>query len=62
MGDGEEPERAIYRELFEETGIPDHELELIQKSKKWYGYGLPRQRWEPKFRRGQVQKWFFLIT
>lgn len=33
---------ALYRELFEETGLKESDVKLIAESKKWYSYTLPK--------------------
>lgn len=56
---GEEPLRAAYREIFEETGMES--LKLIEEAPGWIKYDLPPDRigitWNGKYR-GQKQKWF----
>ena len=59
IDDGEDPERAALRELYEETGITS--AEIIAQSHTWYHYDLPAhligRAWNGRFR-GQKQKWF----
>lgn len=55
---GEEPLQAIYRELFEETGIGQNDLELIQPHSEPLAYELPAELRQSKTGRGQVQYWF----
>lgn len=55
---GEEPLQAIYRELFEETGIREADLELIQYLPEPLVYELPVDIRKSKTGRGQVQYWF----
>lgn len=57
----EYPEKAVFRELEEETGT--NRAEIIAKSKRWRTYDLPEELigklWGGKYR-GQRQKWFAL--
>ena len=60
---GESPEEALFRELEEEVGLLEKDVELIASTKKWLKYVLPK-----KYQRGrnhpvcigQKQKWFML--
>jgi putative (di)nucleoside polyphosphate hydrolase len=54
----EEPTGAALRELQEETGISADQVELIAECPEWLAYELPREMWNSKTGRGQVQKWF----
>ena len=58
----ETPEQACLRELEEETGILSN-YKIIDKTKNWYSYDLPRnlqkKLWSGKYK-GQVQQWFIL--
>ncbi len=57
----EDPEKAAYRELFEETSIKS--VELIRAADGWFTYDLPLElvgvSWKGRYR-GQKQKWFAL--
>lgn len=62
--DGEEsPRDAMYRELWEETGLKPEHVELVSETDDWLSYDLPK-----RYRRnnaaplcvGQKQKWFLL--
>ena len=59
IDEGESPQQAAVRELYEETGIKN--AEIIAESQGWYDYDLPShlvaQLWKGKYR-GQTQKWF----
>ena len=57
---GEEPLDAVYREVFEETGIDPADLEHIATHPEWLAYELPKEARAAKTGRGQVQKWFLL--
>lgn len=62
---GESAEQAMYRELYEETGLRAEQVQLLGQTKSWLAYRLPL-----RFRRlrrqgmvqciGQKQKWFLL--
>jgi putative (di)nucleoside polyphosphate hydrolase len=54
----EEPLQAIYREILEETGIRENDLELIQYLPEPLVYELPVEIRQSKTGRGQVQYWF----
>lgn len=54
----EEPLQAVYRELFEETGIRENDLELLGYHPEPLAYELPAEFRKPKTGRGQVQYWF----
>ena len=59
----EDPEAAMYRELYEEVGLKSHDVELIGRTSKWLRYELPeryiRKRSYPVCI-GQKQIWFML--
>jgi putative (di)nucleoside polyphosphate hydrolase len=59
MDEGEEPEQAARRELFEETGV--RSISIIAQASDWLLYDLPRHligiAWEGRYR-GQKQMWF----
>ncbi len=59
VDEGEEPEDAARRELFEETGV--RSASIIARAKDWLVYDLPEEligfAWEGRFR-GQKQMWF----
>lgn len=54
---------ALFRELYEEVGITEKDVEIIYRTRKWNTYKLPkkylRYNIEPLVI-GQKQKWFFL--
>lgn len=60
---GEDEDDAVYRELFEETGMPSHSLKIINKSSKYFYYNLPyklqKKFWGGKYL-GQKQRWYLL--
>jgi putative (di)nucleoside polyphosphate hydrolase len=59
----ETPEQALYRELDEEVGLDETQVELLAGSRDWLSYRLP-----PRYQRhdsqpvciGQKQRWFLL--
>ncbi|WP_111658370.1 RNA pyrophosphohydrolase [Isoalcanivorax indicus] len=66
MMPGETPEQTLYRELEEEVGLTEADVELLGSTEGWLSYRLPR-----RFLRrrrdddsplciGQRQKWFLL--
>lgn len=60
---GESPEEAMYRELHEEVGLEESDVQVLGSTKDWLRYRLPE-----KFQRrgskplciGQKQRWFIL--
>ena len=61
--EGETPEQAMYRELGEEVGLEESDVEMLACTGGWLKYRLPpqfmRHRKNPNFV-GQKQKWFLL--
>lgn len=59
INEGETPEEAVLRELFEETSIKS--VEILAESRQWRTYDLPDhladKLWQGAYR-GQKQKWF----
>ncbi len=59
IDEGEEPEQAARRELFEETGV--RSISIIARTTDWLVYDLPAHlvgiAWEGRYR-GQKQMWF----
>jgi len=60
---GETPLEAAYRELVEETGIPQTAVELLAEAPDWITYDLPADLvpriWKGRYR-GQRQRWFLM--
>ena len=63
MVEGESPEEAMYRELHEEVGLMEADVELLSITRDWLRYRLPdkfvRKNSLP-FCIGQKQRWFLL--
>lgn len=63
IDDGEEPQDAAIRELFEETGIASELVDIIAQSRDEHFYDLPDELlgklWKGKWR-GQRQYWFLM--
>lgn len=59
----EEPEAAMYRELYEEVGLKNHHVQLIGRTRDWLRYELP-ERYIRKHSFplciGQKQLWYIL--
>ncbi|VAW69551.1 Adenosine (5')-pentaphospho-(5'')-adenosine pyrophosphohydrolase, partial [hydrothermal vent metagenome] len=59
----ESPSQAMYRELFEETGLCPEHVQLLGKTRKWLRYRLPKwmvRRNSLPVCIGQKQIWFVL--
>lgn len=59
---GESVEAALYRELNEEVGLEEEDVELLGSTRSWLRYSLPakyRRRTAPACV-GQKQRWFLL--
>lgn len=63
INDGETPEQAMFRELYEEVGLRPEDVKILYVSKTWLRYRLPRRllriEQNSKFV-GQKQRWFLL--
>ncbi len=55
---GEAPLDAVKREVKEETGIPEKNLDLVADLRPLLVYELPPEYRNEKIGRGQVQHWF----
>lgn len=63
LDDGEGPEQAMYRELYEEVGLRQEDVEIIYCTKQWLRYKLPKRLIRNDSKPvciGQKQKWFLL--
>lgn len=62
--EGETPEQAMYRELYEEVGLKPEHVKVVVSSRQWLRYKLPKRlvRWESPtpICIGQKQRWFLL--
>ena len=63
IDEGESPQQAMYRELYEEVGLSSKDVTVLGVSRNWVRYKLPkrliRQGSNPVCI-GQKQKWFLL--
>lgn len=61
VDEGEAVETAVRRELWEETGVESHHVQLLARSREEHFYDLPEEligrMWGGKYR-GQRQTWF----
>lgn len=59
---GEEEAEAAVREMQEEVGFSDEDVETLLRPlgthPGWFAYQLPKDRWSRKCGRGQTQKFF----
>ena len=61
IAENESPEDALYRELREEIGLQDHDVEIVGCTSGWLRYRLPKRFLRYRSRPlciGQKQKWF----
>ena len=59
----ERPVEAMYRELYEETGLRPEDVEILGQTRRWLRYRLPRYMVRRRSRPlciGQKQRWFLL--
>lgn len=60
---GETPKEAMYRELWEELGLFEHQVRIVGRTESWLYYNVP-ENWIRKdlrgIYRGQKQIWFLL--
>jgi putative (di)nucleoside polyphosphate hydrolase len=59
----ESPEQALYRELHEEVGLREHDVEILACTRGWLRYRLPQRLVRTHSQPvciGQKQKWFLL--
>lgn len=63
MALGEQPEEAMYRELHEEVGLVETDVEILDVTSDWLRYELPNKfvrRNSKPLCIGQKQRWFML--
>lgn len=63
INEGETSEQALFRELYEEVGLKPDDVEIVDSTKGWLKYKLPRNLIREKQMPlciGQKQKWFLL--
>ncbi len=60
---GESPEQAMYRELYEEVGLRPEHVRVLARTRDWLRYDVPKnwikREWRSTYR-GQKQIWFLL--
>ena len=59
IDEGETPEQAAWREMYEETGLMQANCQLIAQSQNWYTYDIPKKT-KHKID-GERQKWFLFL-
>jgi putative (di)nucleoside polyphosphate hydrolase len=60
LKESESPLQAMFREVWEETGIPQNDLDVLDSYPEPLAYELPVQAWSKKTGRGQVGYWFLV--
>nr|WP_267963778.1 RNA pyrophosphohydrolase [Testudinibacter sp. TR-2022] len=63
INNGETPEQAMYRELYEEVGLSRQDVKILAVSKGWLRYKLPKRLVRNDGNPvciGQKQRWFLL--
>lgn len=63
IDDGETPEQAMYRELYEEIGLQCSHVSIVARTRDWLRYEVPDRFIRPGTRgayRGQKQIWYLL--
>ncbi len=58
IDEGETPEMAAWREMYEETGMTQDNTKMIAMSQNWYTYDIPNKI--HKKIDGERQKWFLM--
>lgn len=53
-------EAALWRELWEETGLGPSHVRMVSEVPVWLGYEHPAEYQTAKSRRGQTHRWFIL--
>jgi NTP pyrophosphohydrolases including oxidative damage repair enzymes len=62
INESESPEEALYRELYEEVGLVESDVDILAVTQGWLRYRLPHRlvRQKQPLCVGQKQKWFLL--
>ena len=62
INEQEDPEEALFRELFEEVGLHPQDVRILGSTKNWLKYRLPKRLVKDEHSSfvGQKQKWFLL--
>jgi putative (di)nucleoside polyphosphate hydrolase len=63
MQHNETPEKAMYRELYEEIGLAKNDVQILAQTQQWFHYYLPEhllRHHQKPLCIGQKQKWFLL--
>jgi putative (di)nucleoside polyphosphate hydrolase len=61
IAEGEKPEQALFRELYEEIGLTQSDVEILATTRSWLRYRLPAQyQRADRGVQGQKQRWFLL--
>ncbi|MFV8818668.1 RNA pyrophosphohydrolase [Haliea sp. E17] len=63
INEGESPEQALYRELYEEVGLGPDSVEVLGATRGWLRYRLPKRyvrKGQTPACIGQKQKWYLL--
>ena len=63
MDEGESAEQTMYRELYEEVGLHEKDVEVLYYTRNWHKYRLPKRLIRKDSNPvciGQKQKWFLL--
>lgn len=60
--EGEEPEAALFRELYEEVGLTEKDVKILGYTKNWLKYRIPKKliRNTKPVCVGQKQRWYLL--
>ncbi len=63
IDENESPQEAMWRELYEETGLTDKDVEIVGQTRDWLRYRIPDhllRRHSRPLCIGQKQIWFYL--
>jgi len=62
IGFDEVPAHAVWREVREETGLLEDDIELLDTFDEWLIYELPKEFRNSKVGWGQAQRWFLFAA